>query len=70
MHTEGGFMMMMPGGLWGLALLALDIWAVISVVTSNASTGGKVIWVLAIMLLPLLGFLAWLVFGPRSVRRG
>ena len=63
-------MMMMPGGFWGLALLALDIWAVISAVTSNASTGGKVIWVLAILLLPLLGFLAWLLLGPRGVQRG
>lgn len=52
-------------GLGGLILLALDIWAIIGVVGSNASTLGKVIWVLAILLLPLLGFIIWLLAGPR-----
>lgn len=55
-------------GIGGLILLALDIWAIVSIVGSGASTGRKVIWVLAILILPLLGFLAWLVFGPRSAR--
>jgi hypothetical protein len=53
-------------GIGGLILLALDIWAIISVIGSNASTGAKVVWVLVILLLPLLGFLAWLFFGPRA----
>jgi hypothetical protein len=53
-------------GIGGLILLALDIWALISVIGSNETTGKKVIWVLAILLLPFLGFLAWLLFGPRS----
>jgi hypothetical protein len=57
-------------GIFGLIVLALDIWAIVSVVNSGASTGSKVIWVLAILLLPVLGFLAWLLFGPRAgVRR-
>lgn len=53
-------------GFLGLILLALSIWALIHIVQSNASTGGKVIWVLLILFLPLLGFLAWLLFGPRK----
>ncbi|NAZ36691.1 PLD nuclease N-terminal domain-containing protein [Rubellimicrobium sp. CFH 75288] len=58
-------------GLFGLVVLILNIWAIISVVGSNATTGAKVIWVLAILFLPILGFLAWLFFGPRSApRRG
>ena len=52
----------------GFILLVLDIWAIVSVVGSGASTGGKVVWVLAILFLPLLGFLAWLFFGPRTSR--
>ena len=40
----------------------------ISVIGSSETTGKKVIWVLAILLLPLLGFLAWLFFGPRAAR--
>ena len=55
-------------GLGGIILLALDIWALISVVGSNAGTGAKVIWILAILFLPLVGFIAWLIFGPRAAR--
>jgi hypothetical protein len=55
-------------GIGGLILLALDIWAIISVVGSRAGTGTKVIWVLVILFLPLLGFIAWLFFGPRASR--
>ena len=55
-------------GLLGLIILALDIWAIVSVVGSSASTGGKVLWVLLILLLPILGLIIWLVAGPRAVR--
>ncbi|MBB5221403.1 hypothetical protein HNP73_001324 [Amaricoccus macauensis] len=55
-------------GLGGLIVLVLDIWALISVVGSNASTGSKLIWVLVILLLPVIGFIAWLIFGPRAAR--
>jgi hypothetical protein len=55
-------------GIGGLILLALDIWAIISVVGSRDGTGSKVIWVLVILFLPLLGFIAWLFFGPRASR--
>ncbi|GGO36152.1 hypothetical protein GCM10010991_29610 [Gemmobacter aquaticus] len=53
-------------GFWGLVILALDIWAIVSVINSSASTGSKVIWVLLILLLPVIGFLIWLLAGPRS----
>jgi hypothetical protein len=54
------------GGLFGLIVLVLNIWALLNVVQSGASTGGKVVWILAILILPLLGFLGWLIFGPRK----
>lgn len=53
-------------GLLGLIVLGLDIWAIYHIVQSAISTGKKVIWVIAILLLPVIGFLAWLVFGPRK----
>ncbi|MGC9418540.1 MAG: PLDc N-terminal domain-containing protein [Rhodovulum sp.] len=53
-------------GLGGLILLVLDIWAIVSVLGSASGTGEKVIWVLLILLLPLLGFLAWLLIGPKA----
>ena len=56
-------------GIGGFILLALDVWAIVSVIGSDASTGSKVIWVLVILLLPLVGFIAWLIFGPRATIR-
>ncbi len=53
-------------GLGGLVLLALDIWALVSIVGSNESTGRKVLWAVLVIVLPLLGFLIWLVAGPRA----
>lgn len=55
-------------GIGGFILLALVIWAIVSVVGSTASTGGKVIWILILLFLPLLGFIAWLILGPRAAR--
>ena len=55
-------------GIGGFILLVLNIWAIISIVGSSASTGAKVLWTLLILLLPLLGFIIWLIAGPRSAR--
>ena len=53
-------------GLGGLIILILDIWAIVSIIGSSASTGSKVLWTLLVLLLPVVGFLIWLVAGPRS----
>lgn len=53
-------------GLLGLVVLALDIYAAINVVQSNISTGGKVLWILLLVILPILGFIIWLFIGPRK----
>ena len=57
------------GGFFGLLVLIADVWAIISVVNSDRSTGNKVLWVLLILVLPVAGFIIWLLFGPRSQRR-
>ncbi len=57
------------GGLIGLIILALDIWAILKIVDSGASTGGKVLWILLIVVLPLLGLILWWLFGPRGNRQ-
>lgn len=56
------------GGILGLIILAADIWAIINVLQSGTSTGKKVLWVLGIIILPVLGFILWLIFGPRGGR--
>lgn len=53
-------------GIGGLILLILDIWAIVSIINSGASTGSKVLWCLLVVVLPLVGFILWLIFGPRS----
>ena len=55
--------------IFGLIVLALDIWAIVQIVGSTASTGAKVLWVLLIIILPVIGFIIWLVAGPRSSSR-
>ncbi len=55
---------MQIGGLFGLIVLIADIWAIIKTIESRATTGTKVIWVVVILLLPVLGLILWLIFGP------
>lgn len=53
-------------GLGGLILLVLDIWALVSIISSSATTGRKVLWSLLVIVLPLVGFILWLFLGPRA----
>lgn len=53
-------------GIGGLILLILNIWAIVSIIGSGASTGKKVLWCLLVLILPLIGFIAWFIAGPRS----
>jgi hypothetical protein len=52
--------------LWGLLVLAGDIWAIINIVQSSASNEKKLIWIIAVVLLPLLGLILWFFLGPRN----
>ncbi|ARC89946.1 PLDc N-terminal domain-containing protein [Rhodovulum sp. MB263] len=53
-------------GIGGLIVLVLDIWAIVSVLNSGTATGNKVLWILLVLFLPLVGFIIWLIAGPRS----
>lgn len=53
-------------GLLSLIILALDIWAIINILGSSASTGRKVLWSLLVLVLPVVGLIIWLLMGPRS----
>ena len=54
------------GGIGGLIVLIANIWAIVKTVQSDASTLKKVIWIVVILLLPILGFILWLLFGPSA----
>ncbi|MCG2634244.1 MAG: PLDc N-terminal domain-containing protein [Gammaproteobacteria bacterium] len=59
-------MIIEAGGLFGLIVLVLDVWAIVKTVQSPADTLGKTAWIVAILLLPVIGLILWLLFGPKG----
>ncbi len=55
-------------GLFGLILLVLIVWAIVSTIQSNTGTGAKVLWIVVLLVIPLFGFLLWLIFGPKGAK--
>jgi len=53
-------------GLWGLIVLAADIWAIVNILQSGTTTGKKVLWTVIVLVLPVLGFIIWFFAGPKS----
>jgi hypothetical protein len=56
------------GGLLGLVVLGLSIWAIITIFQSAATPGVKTLWILLILILPVIGLVVWFLFGPGSAR--
>lgn len=53
-------------GIWALLVLAADVWAIINILQASVSNEKKLLWVIAVVLLPLLGFILWYFLGPRG----
>ncbi|HEX3846023.1 MAG TPA: PLD nuclease N-terminal domain-containing protein [Steroidobacteraceae bacterium] len=53
-------------GIGGLIVLILDVWAIVNILQSGAETGRKVLWTVLVIILPVLGFILWLLFGPKT----
>lgn len=53
-------------GVLGLIHLILTVYAFVKIIQSDAGTGSKVIWTVIILLLPVLGLILWLLFGPKG----
>ncbi|WP_375279805.1 PLDc N-terminal domain-containing protein [Pseudooctadecabacter sp.] len=56
----------MEYGILGLLILIANIYAIVQVIWSGASTGGKVLWTLLILILPVVGLIIWFFAGPRG----
>lgn len=54
------------GGIFGLIVLILDVFAIVKVMNSGATTGTKVIWIVIILILPIVGLIAWYLAGLRG----
>ncbi len=54
------------GGILGLILLILDIWAIIDIVKSGRPAGQKALWIILVLLLPLIGLIVYFVVGRKK----
>lgn len=52
------------GGLFGVIILLADIFAIIKVWKSRAPDSHKILWIIAIALLPVIGLVVWYFAGP------
>ena len=62
----GEMIMSGPGGVCGLILLIVDIWALVQIANSTADTGSKLLWGALVFFFPVGGLLIWYFFGPKS----
>ena len=56
------------GSLWSILVLIADIWAIVNIFQSSATTGMKVLWTVLVILLPVIGFIIWFFAGPKTAR--
>ena len=52
-------------GIWGLLVLAGDVWAIINIAQSSASNEKKALWIVLVVVLPLVGLILWYFLGPK-----
>ena len=53
-------------GVFGLIVLIGDVWAIINILQSSVSNEKKLLWIVAVVLLPVLGLILWYFLGPRG----
>ena len=53
-------------GLWGVLVLAANVWAILQIAQSSVSSEKKALWIVLVVVLPLLGLILWYFLGPRS----
>lgn len=56
----------MEYGIIGLIVLIANVYAIYNIITSGVTTGAKVLWTLLILVLPVIGFIIWLIAGPKG----
>ena len=54
------------GGILGVLVLLADVWAILNIFQSAASTGSKALWIVLVLVLPVLGLIIWYFAGPRQ----
>ena len=50
----------------GLLVVVLDVIALVNILLSSMSVGGKLLWALIVIVLPVLGMLLYFAFGRKA----
>lgn len=53
-------------GFFGVLILIADVYAILQIMQSSASTIRKTLWIVLVLLLPLAGFILWYLLGPKA----
>jgi len=53
------------GGILGIVVLIADIWAILEIVKSPKTGGQKALWVVIVLVLPVIGLIAYFVAGRK-----
>ena len=57
-------MLEVGGGIVGLIWLVIVIWAILKTAQSSTSLIAKVLWIVILLMLPVVGLIAWILLGP------
>jgi hypothetical protein len=52
-------------GLPTLLIVIADVYAIVQIVQSRATTGSKLLWSLFVVIAPCVGLIAWYLAGPK-----
>jgi hypothetical protein len=58
--------MNLGSGIGGVLLLIAVIYAIVNIAGSSATSGAKALWIVLVIVLPLVGFILWLLLGPKK----
>lgn len=53
-------------GLLGLIWLIVVIWAIVKTAQARVGIVVRFMWILILILLPVVGFIAWIFLGPKG----
>jgi hypothetical protein len=54
------------GALIGLAILVLDIVAIVDAAKSSLETGKKALWIILVLVLPVVGMILYFLLGKKK----
>ncbi len=56
----------MEFGILAILIFLADVYAIYNIFSSRASGLSKILWTLGVVIFPVLGFIVWLIAGPRN----